>query len=141
MKDVSESTKSLAQKALYAKASELLRLIDREYASNNDYVINFSCMSDPKKHYARKHTDSDDVAPQYAMVLGDCTGGELKLWNSDGDTQVIDYTNKILKLDGRLQHEVMPFTGRRYCIIWYKVYDRNMKKPAPVFEPARIVYE
>ena len=75
------------------------------------------------------------------MVLGDCTGGELKLWNSVGDTQVIDYTNKILKLDGRLQHEVMPFMGRRYCIIWYKVFDRNMKTPAPVFEPAHIVYE
>jgi hypothetical protein len=56
-------------------------------------------------------------------------------------SQVIDYTNKILKLDGRLPHEVMPFTGRRYCIIWYKVFDRDMKKPAPVFEPARIVYE
>ena len=55
------------------------------------------------------------------MVLGDCTGGELKLWNSAGDTQVIDYTNKILKLDGRLPHEVMPFTGKRYCIVWYKV--------------------
>ena len=51
------------------------------------------------------------------------------------------YTNKILKLDGRLPHEVMAFTGRRYCIIWYKVFDRNMKKPASVFEPARIVYE
>ena len=43
MKDVSESTKSLAQKALYAKASELLRLIDTEYASNNDYVIKALC--------------------------------------------------------------------------------------------------
>ena len=53
-----------------------------EYASNNDYVINFSCMSDPKKHYVRKHTDDDDIAPQYAMVLGDCTGGELKLWRA-----------------------------------------------------------
>ena len=44
-------------------------------------------------------------------------------------------------VDGRLPHEVMPFTGRRYCIIWYKVFDRTMKKPALVFEPAHIVYE
>eukprot|EP01043_Picozoa_sp_COSAG02_P018256 COSAG02_NODE_848_length_16553_cov_21.228577_13_plen_69_part_00 len=35
-------------------------------------------IADPKKHYVRKHTDDDDIAPQYAMVLGDCTGGELK---------------------------------------------------------------
>lgn len=68
--------------------------------------------------------------PQYAMVLGDCIGGALKVWDSNGGTQEINYTNKILKLDGRLHHEVMPFTGLRYCIIWYKVFDRNM--PAAV---------
>eukprot|EP01047_Picozoa_sp_COSAG01_P006172 COSAG01_NODE_221_length_21422_cov_48.284294_10_plen_90_part_00 len=38
-------------------------------------------------------------------------------------------------------HEVMPFQGRRYCIIWYKVFDRRMTAAAPIFEPARIVYE
>ena len=35
----------------------------------------------------------------------------------------------------------MPFTGRRYCIIWYKVFDRRIDKPATIFEPAEIVYE
>eukprot|EP01046_Picozoa_sp_COSAG06_P020883 COSAG06_NODE_1547_length_9132_cov_3.139046_5_plen_50_part_00 len=48
----------MAQKALYAKASELLQLFDSDYASNNDYVINFSCMDSPTKHYVREHTDS-----------------------------------------------------------------------------------
>jgi hypothetical protein len=44
-------------------------------------------------------------------------------------------------MDGRLSHEVIPFTGRRYCIIWYKVFDRRMTRPAEIFEPAEIIYE
>jgi hypothetical protein len=84
MKDVCDGGKTVAQKAMYAKASELLQLFDNDYASNNDYVINFSCMDSPTKHYVREHTDSEDIAPQYAMVLGDCTGGELKVWDSAG---------------------------------------------------------
>jgi hypothetical protein len=142
MKDVADSTKSPAQKALYAKACEILPLIDADYAGQyKDYVVNFSCMSDSELHYVHKHTDADDIQFQYAVVLGNCTGGELKVWDSRGDTHIIDYRNKILKLDGRLPHEVMPFQGRRYCIIWYKLFDRRMTVAAPIFEPARIVHE
>ena len=127
MRDVADSTKTPQQKALYAKACELLPLIDADYAGEyKDYVVNFSCMSEPELHYVKQHTDDDDIKFQYALVLGDCTGGELKVWDSHGNEQVIDYKNKILKLDGRLPHEVLPFTGRRYCIIWYKVFDRRM---------------
>jgi hypothetical protein len=142
MKDVADSTKTPAQKALYAKACEILPLIDADYAGEyKDYVVNFSCMSDSELHYVHKHTDDDDIQFQYAVVLGKCTGGELKLWDSKGGTQIVDYRNKILQLDGRLAHEVMPFKGRRYCIIWYKLFDRRMTKAAPIFEPARVVYE
>jgi len=142
MRDVADSTKTPQQKALYAKACELLLLIDADYAGEyKDYVVNFSCMSEPQIHYVKEHTDDDDIKFQYALVLGDCTGGELKVWDSNGNEKVIDYKNKILKLDGRLPHEVLPFTGRRYCIIWYKVFDRRMDKPAEIFEPAEIVYD
>jgi hypothetical protein len=142
MRDVANSTKTSAQKALYAKACEILQLFDPDYAGQyKDYVVNFSCMSNSEMHYVREHTDDEDIQFQYAVVLGDCTGGELKLWDSKGNTQVIDYRNKILKLDARLAHEVMPFQGRRYCIIWYKLFDRRMTAAAPIFEPARIVYE
>jgi len=142
LRDVADSTKSPQQKILYTKACELLSLIDPDYAGDHkDFVINFSCMSKPIQHYVKKHTDAGDIQFQYALVLGDCTGGDLKLWDSRGNEHVLNYHNKILKLDGRLPHEVMPFTGRRYCIIWYKVFDRRMTRPAEIFEPAEIIYE
>ena len=142
LRDVADSTKSPQQKILYAKACELLSLIDSAYAGDHkDFVVNFSCMSKPIQHYVKKHTDAEDIQFQYALVLGDCTGGDLKLWDSRGNEHVLNYHNKILKLDGRLPHEVMPFTGRRYCIIWYKVFDRRMIRPAEIFEPAEIIYE
>jgi hypothetical protein len=49
--DVATSTKSPRQKMLYAKACELLSLIDPDYAGDHkDFVINFSCMSKPIQH-------------------------------------------------------------------------------------------
>jgi hypothetical protein len=54
--------------------------VSRSGLQYKDYVVNFSCMSDSELHYVHKHTDDDDIQFQYAVVLGNCTGGELKLW-------------------------------------------------------------
>ena len=44
LRDVADSTKSPQQKILYAKACELLSLIDSAYAGDHkDFVVNFSC--------------------------------------------------------------------------------------------------
>ena len=37
-----------------------MRLIDPDYVEG-EYVVNYSCMTDPN-HYVRKHTDSDDIS-------------------------------------------------------------------------------
>ena len=46
MKDVADSNKTPAQKALYAKACEILQLLNPDYAGQyKDYVVSFACMS------------------------------------------------------------------------------------------------
>ena len=97
-------------------------------------------MDDPEQHYVRRHVDDKDIQFQYAIVLGDgVTGGDLRLWNTDGSSQTINYLHKVVKMDGRLPHEVLPFTGTRFCVIFYKLDDRQMNCAAPIYEPASIV--
>lgn len=139
MADVKNSTRPKWQKELYAKSKELIILIDSDFAANDDFVVNVGCMCDASKHYCKKHVDSMDIEYQYATVLGDCTGGGLTTWNSDGTSQYMNNHRKVLKMDGRLPHQVEPFTGRRYCVIFYKLYDRRYTEASPIFEPACFV--
>jgi len=139
MSDILDSKRPKWQKELYAKAKELILLIDADFAKNDDFVVNFSCMCDALNHYCRRHVDNMDIEYQYATVLGDCAGGDLTVWNSDGTSQTKNYHRKVLKMDGRLPHQVEPFTGRRYCVIFYKLYDRRYTEASPIFEPACFV--
>ena len=139
MQDIQTSRRPRWQRALWVAAKELLLEIDPDFAEHDDYCVNFSKMTDGSLHWVRKHVDGRDIAHQYGLVLGDSQGGELQVWNSDGTSQVVDYRHKVLKMDGRLPHAVLPFEGERYCVIFYKLFDRNMTQPLPIFEPARII--
>jgi hypothetical protein len=134
-------TKSLKMKAIYAKAGEILAVIDPTYAVNGDWVLQVHAMDSTSR--VDRHTDDDDISYQYGVVLGDFDGGEMLTWGSDGQPRpVLNVQNKIVKLDGRLPHQVTPVTrGVRYACYFYKLFDRRMYAPAPVFEPARIVHE
>eukprot|EP01043_Picozoa_sp_COSAG02_P097626 COSAG02_NODE_33837_length_493_cov_1.401015_1_plen_91_part_10 len=44
----------------------------------------------------------------------------------------MDLSHKIVKLDARQTHEVLPFKGIRISVIWYKRYDRTMDAIAPI---------
>eukprot|EP01047_Picozoa_sp_COSAG01_P069353 COSAG01_NODE_10241_length_2211_cov_8.304924_3_plen_173_part_00 len=128
-------------KAIYAKAGEILALIDPTYAMNGDWVLQVHAMNSTSR--VARHTDKDDISYQYGLVLGDFDGGELITWGSDGQPHpVLNVQNKIVKLDGRLPHQVTPVThGVRYACYFYKQYDRNLLAAAPLFEPACVVHE
>merc|ERR1712086_840189 len=131
MLPIADSSATRQMKELYAESRKLLLLVDPEVVGeHDDFCVQWSCM-DSASQYVKQHTDSNDIAPQICIGLGyGFSGGELKCWNSDGTTQVVDYCNKALKVDGRLPHEVLPATyqpgGKRYSIIYYKNYDRRM---------------
>jgi hypothetical protein len=124
------------KKNLWYAAKELLLEIDPTYAENDDYCVNFSNMTDSKNHFVKKHVDNCDITYQYGLALGDFTGGELTLEDSKENCQTINYHRKVVKMDGRLPHQVEPFEGDRYCVIFYKLYDRTKSQKDPIFEPA-----
>ena len=127
------------KKDLYLACDDLINEIDPEFAKDGHYAVNFSCMTDAQKHFVKVHTDSHDISHQYGIVLGNTKGGRLTCWNKNGTTQTVDYHRKILKMDGRLQHAVGNFTGKRYCVIFYKLYDPRKTCSDPIFAPARLI--
>ena len=72
----------------------------REWAGEH-VGVQFSLMSDPAAHHVRKHTDPD-CTHQYGLCTGRFSGGELVAHGV-----ACDYRNKILKFDGRVEHEVL----------------------------------
>ena len=132
-------TKKPIEKAILAKAAELLSTIDASYVQDGDFVLQVHAMDETSK--AMKHTDDEDISFQYGIGLGDYSGGELITWSSDGIEQPpINLRNQFVKLDGRLPHMVTPVTsGIRYAVYYYKLYDRRITEPQPVFEPATVV--
>ena len=132
-------TKTDAQKAIYAKAAELLSTVDASYVQDGDFVLQVHALDETSK--LEKHTDDEDISFQYGIGLGDYSGGELITWGSDGtEKPPINLHNRFVKLDGRLPHMVTPVTrGVRYALYFYKQYDRRITEPQPLFEPAALV--
>ena len=101
----------------------------------------WGCMDDPN-HHCKKHRDADDISYQYALALGDYEGAKLRCYDDD-DTPIgdFDYKRKICKMDGRLPHELImnDFKGTRFCIIWFKSYDRRKTIPDALFNTPHFV--
>ena len=72
----------------------------REWAGEH-VGVQFSLMTDPAAHHVRRHTDPD-CTHQYGLCTGRFSGGELVAHGV-----ACDYRNKILKFDGRVEHEVL----------------------------------
>ena len=55
----------------------------------------------------------------------------------------INYCHKIIRMDGRLDHEVVKhhFKGTRYSIIAYKNYDKRIIEPTPILLKPKVVFE
>ena len=52
--------------------------------------------------------------------MGNFQDGELHVRSSDGSAaaRTFDVNHKVLKMDGRLPHKVLPFTGKRFTVIF-----------------------
>ena len=107
--------------------------IDPDFAEG-EYVVNYSCMTKPEQ-YVKKHVDGEDISHQYALALGNYSGAYLRCYDEKenvlGD---FDYNRKVCKMDGRLPHELIQddFQGKRFCVIWFKLYDHRKAEPDPI---------
>ena len=71
---------------------------------------------------AKKHKDSKNCGDSVIIGIGDYTGGNLRIWETD-DCEGEDYDlhNMPRIFNGALHyHQTMPFEGERYTMIFYK---------------------
>ena len=89
------------------------------------------CWADPSFQYdhlaitknfvSSPHIDKCDQSYQYAVALGDFSGGgELCVEGMDGKARwMIDTRGRLAKFDGRSVHWVRGYQGERYSVVWY----------------------
>ena len=131
-----QKTKEMWEKELWKLCRELLNIIDPEYAEG-EYCVQYACIDDAKKHHVGKHVDQYNISHQYALALGDYSGCSLRVYDKqDNVIGDYDYYRKMLKLDGRLPHELVMnnFKGTRYSLIFFKNYDRLRPVEDPIME-------
>ena len=54
------------------------------------------------------------------MGLGDYEGGQLRVFGTHGVTDV-DTRNRWVRFDGRYPHEVRPYRGTRYSVVFFQL--------------------
>lgn len=100
----------------------------------------YSAIAVTKNFIASPHIDDRDRCPQYAVSLGDFSGGELCVDGTDEDGNhimfVVETKNRIARIDGRRVHWVRTFSGGdRYSLIFYDTSDhRPPERVGPAFD-------
>jgi len=71
---------------------------------------------------AKKHKDSKNCGDSVIIGIGDYTGGDLRVWDTDeGDGKEYNLHDTPYMFNGALHyHQTMPFEGERYTMIFYK---------------------
>ena len=90
----------------------LLREIDPTYHCTS---IGFN-----KNFKGSPHRDEKDSGCQIATGFGQFKGGALRVYASEGIVDV-DTNQRWCRFDGRYVHEVLPFKGTRYSVIYYQL--------------------
>eukprot|EP00928_Gymnodinium_smaydae_P098543 TRINITY_DN9187_c0_g1_i1.p1 TRINITY_DN9187_c0_g1~~TRINITY_DN9187_c0_g1_i1.p1 ORF type:complete len:441 (+),score=85.65 TRINITY_DN9187_c0_g1_i1:59-1381(+) len=96
----------------------------------------------------RRHRDGNNEGPSIIRAFGNFTGGKLKYWPKDikvtgktspaveslldKDCVTHDIKNKTLMFDGNRSHEVTPFKGNRYSVVYFATQGYGKFKPAHV---------
>ena len=79
---------------------------------------------------AKLHRDSNNVGPSLTKALGEFHGGALKYWEHDDghlpleelnqfSATVLETGKALCLFDGRRGHEVQPFTGERFSLVFF----------------------
>jgi len=75
---------------------------------------------------AKKHKDNHNTGDSVIVGIGDFTGGDIKVWDTDDKNgKVYNLHDQPLMFNGATHfHQTMPFKGERYTMIFYR-----QKKP------------
>ena len=97
---------------LWAAASELMTLVDPSY--------HWTSVQFNKNFRGSRHRDDKDASFQVATAFGEYTGGELRVHGQKGALDV-DTRGRFVRFDGRYEHEVLPYEGTRYSVIYFQL--------------------
>ena len=117
IRDPREGTKGKWLLELYDQdLVPMIKLAAPEWAGKyEDFAVQIAVYESSNNDYCHEHTDKDDIDVQYMMCLGAYTGGKLRVRDGDG-LRDIDLNHKLVRLDARRPHQVMPFDGRRISV-------------------------
>eukprot|EP00931_Biecheleriopsis_adriatica_P034579 TRINITY_DN19955_c0_g1_i1.p1 TRINITY_DN19955_c0_g1~~TRINITY_DN19955_c0_g1_i1.p1 ORF type:complete len:272 (-),score=40.90 TRINITY_DN19955_c0_g1_i1:57-872(-) len=106
---------------LWRTMRRLVKVIDPSFT--------FTSMQVNRNFVGKPHRDKKDRSYQYALSLGEFSGGALVAETDDPEQLVeLETKGRLTKCDGRRAHWVSPYTGTRYSLIMY----RCLGKQTPV---------
>jgi len=88
-----------------------------------------------KDYAAKRHRDNNNTGLSVVRALGNFKGGRLRYWPEDPgpreapdvnkldatDAMVLDVRGRSIALDSTKAHEVEPFEGRRYSLVYFTI--------------------
>ena len=99
---------------LWDLAVQALTEADASYAST------FTSLAVTGNFRGSPHIDTENVAPFYALALGDFRGGgRIAVESGVREVTHVDTRFGFAKVDGRFPHWVTPYRGERFSLIYY----------------------
>jgi len=100
----------------------------------------FTSINVNKNYAGRRHRDGNNVGPSVIKAFGKYKGGQLQYFPNDNralqledlpesDKVDLDLSSNMALFDGRRAHQVKPFEGERYSLVWFTC-PRNDRVPA-----------
>ena len=84
------------------------------------YASTFTSLAVTGNFRGSPHIDTENVAPFYALALGEFTGGgRIAVESGVREVTHVDTRHGFAKVDGRFPHWVTPYDGERFSLIYY----------------------
>jgi hypothetical protein len=112
---------------LWDLAAQAIESVDADYAQS------YSAIAVSKCFVGSPHIDTYDVGPQYALSLGDFTGGALMVESGPREVCRVDTHDRMTKVDGRFPHWVDVYEGERFSAIWFRTKGEPTPQTTAVF--------
>tara|TARA_R110000824_G_scaffold11745_2_gene51433 strand:+ start:786 stop:1310 length:525 start_codon:yes stop_codon:yes gene_type:complete len=114
----------LSQISKQPKYADLLKKA-MKLINTYDPVFDCTTIQFNKNYRIAKHIDGNNVGESYIIGLGDYSGGELIVYDSNDNPKYIDINHKFYKFNGsEFYHEVSDFIGTRITLVFFKLGEK-----------------
>ena len=114
----------------FPNVSKLLNSHFRAIIPSELHEFRFTSVTVNKDYASKRHRDGNNMGPSMIRAFGDFQGGELEYFPNDNGKKAVESLDDAHKtrlnihghlvlFDGRRAHQVAPFRGRRFSVIWY----------------------